>query len=56
MILKMGGRFESHIPLIKKQAEKLIGNSVVWHTWNSKIRKTNWSSDSWFYLIEAKGE
>ncbi len=55
-ILKMGGRFSTHIPLIKKQAESLKGHSVIWHTWNSKIRKTEWSSDSWFYLIEEKAE
>lgn len=54
MMLKMGGRFSTHIRLIQRQAGKLIGKSVIWHTWNSNVRKTSWRSDSWFYMIEEK--
>ncbi len=54
--LKMGGKFSPHIPLLKRHAENLKGQAVIWHTWNSKIKETSWSSDSWFYLIESKNQ
>jgi hypothetical protein len=52
LTLKMGGNFSRHIPLVKKQAESLVGNTVFWHTWNSKT--STWGSNEWFYLIERK--
>jgi hypothetical protein len=52
LTLKMGGNFSRHIPLVKKQAESLVGNTVYWHTWNSKT--SSWGSNEWFYLIERK--
>lgn len=52
LMLKMGGNFGRHIPLIKRQAESLKNSSVVWHTWNSKT--SNWGSNAWFFRIEAK--
>lgn len=56
MLLKMGGKFSIHIPLIKKQCETLIDQAVVWDTWNSSIQETNWQSDEWFYRIQAKSQ
>ncbi len=50
--LKMGGKFDVHIPLMKKQCDALISKSVRWHTWNSKSRDTNWLPNEWFYLVE----
>lgn len=52
LILKMGGNFCPHIPLIQRQAESLINSPVVWHTWNNS--SSNWDSDAWFYRIEKK--
>jgi hypothetical protein len=49
LTLKMGGNFSRHIPLVKKQAESLVGNTVFWHTWNSKT--STWGSNEWFYLM-----
>ena len=54
LTLKMGGPFDSHIPLIRKQCEGLIDQTVVWYTWNSSVRKTNWGSEEWFYRIHTK--
>lgn len=50
--LKMGGKFSTHIPLVRRQSEDLLGKSVRWYTWNSTSKKTNWLSSEWFYLIE----
>ena len=50
--LKMGGPFSRHIPLIKRQAEKLKNSPIIWHTWNSTT--SNWESNKWFYRIELK--
>jgi hypothetical protein len=50
--LKMGGKFSRHIPLVKKQAEDLIDLEIIWHTWNNA--NSNWESNEWFYLLEAK--
>ena len=52
LVLKMGGRFSRHIPLIKRQAENLINSLVTWHTWNSE--ESSWSEGAWFYRIEGK--
>jgi hypothetical protein len=52
LILKMGGNFAPHIPLIQRQAESLVNSAVVWHTWNSS--SSNWGTDEWFYRIEKK--
>jgi len=52
LILKMGGNFSRHIPLIKKQAESLKGSAVIWHTWNSNT--SSWGTDAWFYRLEKK--
>ncbi len=52
LILKMGGKFSKHIPLVKRQCDSLKFKSIRWHTWNSKIRNSNWQSNEWFYLIE----
>jgi hypothetical protein len=54
LMLKMGGNFSRHIPLIKRQADSLKNSSIVWHTWNSNT--SNWGSDAWFYRIEAKDQ
>jgi hypothetical protein len=50
--IKMGGAFSPAIPLIQKQAQTLIGRPIVWHTWNSKARPTQWKNSDWFYMIE----
>lgn len=52
LMLKMGGNFSRHIPLIKRQAESLLNSAVVWHTWNSST--SNWGNDAWFYRLEKK--
>ena len=52
VMLKMGGKFARHIPLVKKQAEDLVDCEVIWHTWNNA--KSNWESNQWFYLLEQK--
>ncbi len=52
LMLKMGGNFSRHIPLIKRQAESLIESAVLWHTWNSST--SSWAKDTWFYRIESK--
>ena len=52
LLLKMGGKFARHIPLVKKQARDLIGLEIIWHTWNNS--QSNWESNEWFYLIEQK--
>lgn len=49
--IKMGGKFGRHIELIKRQADGLVGSSIVWYTWNNNT--SNWSSTSWFYRIES---
>ena len=54
--IKMGGKFGVHIPVVKRQCDKLLNRPVRWYTWNSKIRKTSWSSDEWFYLIEEDAD
>lgn len=56
MHIKMGGKFAVHIPVVKRQCEKLLNKSVRWHTWNSATKRTNWSSDEWFYLIEEDAD
>ena len=50
--LKMGGKFARHIPLVKRQAEDLVGCEVIWHTWNNS--QSNWGVNEWFYLLEQK--
>jgi hypothetical protein len=52
VMLKMGGKFARHIPLVKKQAEDLVDCEVIWHTWNNA--QSNWESNQWFYLLEQK--
>ena len=52
LMLKMGGNFSRHIPLIKRQAESLINSAIVWHTWNSNT--SSWGADAWFYRLEKK--
>ncbi len=52
LLLKMGGKFGVHIPLVKRQCESLKSKKVRWHTWNSKVKKSNWLTNEWFYLIE----
>lgn len=52
LILKMGGKFSKHIPLVKRQCDALKFKSIRWHTWNSKVKKSNWQTNEWFYLIE----
>lgn len=52
LLLKMGGKFGVHIPLVKRQCEALKFKNVRWHTWNSKVKKSNWQTNEWFYLIE----
>lgn len=52
LMLKMGGNFSRHIPLIKRQAESLLNSAVVWHTWNSTT--SSWGADAWFYRLEKK--
>lgn len=50
--LKMGGKFDVHIPLVKKLCDSLKDKAIRWHTWNSKVKKINWLPNEWFYLIE----
>ncbi len=52
LMLKMGGKFARHIPLVKRQAEDLVGCEVIWHTWNNA--QSNWGENEWFYLLEQK--
>ena len=52
ILLKMGGNFSPHIPLIQRQANSLINSNIIWHTWNSK--SSNWQENAWFYRIEKK--
>lgn len=52
LMLKMGGNFSRHIPLIKKQADSLVNFPIIWYTWNNKT--SNWGEDAWFYRIEEK--
>jgi hypothetical protein len=49
-LIKMGGKFARHIPLIKRQAESLINHPIIWHTWNNS--SSSWGSNDWFYRIE----
>lgn len=50
LAIKMGGKFDRHIDLIKRQADSLVGSAINWHTWNNQ--SSSWSGDSWFYRIE----
>lgn len=52
LVLKMGGKFSRHIPLVKRQAEALLNSEIIWHTWNNT--NSSWESNEWFYLLEAK--
>jgi hypothetical protein len=52
LLIKMGGEFRRHIPLVSAQAKSLLGRSIIWHTWNSSRQQTNWKRSEWFYLIE----
>ena len=56
MQIKMGGKFAVHIPVVKRQCERLLNKSVRWHTWNSALKQTSWSSDEWFYLVEEDAD
>lgn len=56
LTLKMGGKFSPHIPLIKRLSESLITQPVIWHTWNSTIKKTNWGNEEWFYAIQLNAD
>lgn len=50
--IKMGGKFAVHIPVVKRQCETLRNKTVRWFTWNSAAKRTSWTSDEWFYLVE----
>lgn len=50
----MGGAFEPHIPLVMKQAQRLKGKPISWHTWNAAGAPEKWGHDSWFYMIEER--
>jgi hypothetical protein len=52
--IQMGGAFERHIPLVMKQAHRLKGKSILWHTWNSAAAPTKWGHEKWFYMIEER--
>ena len=54
LILKMGGKFSKYIPLLMKQCSMLRSKNVIWYTWNSRFKETNWSSSEWFYRIEEQ--
>jgi hypothetical protein len=49
-MIKMGGKFARHIPLIKRQADSLINQPIIWHTWNNS--SSSWGTNDWFYRIE----
>lgn len=50
--IKMGGDFSLSIPLISKQAESLLGQIIIWHTWNPVNQPIKWKHSEWFYMIE----
>ena len=52
---KMGGAFSRHIPLMKKVAESLIDQPIVWSTWN-KVGQNKWSENEWFYRLDLNEE
>jgi hypothetical protein len=50
--LKMGGKFSVYTPILVKRCEALLNKNIIWFTWNSRIKESNWSSSEWFYRIE----
>ena len=52
--IQMGGAFERHIPLVMKQAQRLKGKAILWHTWNAAGAPTKWGHEKWFYMIEER--